>query len=362
MEYAIIKNAVDEQELNSLDTLEEKYNKIIKLGIVAKTTKKIGDLVPDNIKDLKNELGNTLSDQVLFTNVMKVVEESFSKVEEVASKYSISEEQIIKRINKKIDSPINELEDICWLRSYELSKVVDSYKTQDVAGLEGAGTGFMGIPGLPFNLALSTFLYFRAVQSVAMFYGYDVKNNPDELVIAGDVLKRALNPSEDRDDVPDENSDVISKILVVGKMEALKQASKKSWTTMASQGGIPLLLTQIRALGHNSAKKALEKAGKEGLEHSIFKDILTYIGKRLPKKFIPKLATGVGVIFCSYSDGKQMKRVLDYADIFYQKRFILEKEYRMKQTKKYKKKLLLRIGIISAILLFILVILFLIIK
>ena len=84
---------------------------------------------------------------------------------------------------------------------------------------------------------------------------------------------------------------------------------------MASKGGIPLLLTQIRALGHNSAKKALEKAGKSGLEHSVFKDALTQIGKKLPKKAIPKLAMGVGALFSSLIDGKQMKNVLDYADI-----------------------------------------------
>lgn len=41
--------------------------------------------------------------------------------------------------------------------------------------IEGGGTGAFGFWGLPFNLVLSTFLYFRAVQSIAMFYGYDVK-------------------------------------------------------------------------------------------------------------------------------------------------------------------------------------------
>ena len=108
-------------------------------------------------------------------------------------------------------------------------KIVNSYKAQDVAlaSAEGAGTGVFGFAGLPFNIVLSTFLYFRAVQSIAMFYGYDVKNNPDELALAGDVLKKALNPTEIDEDSDDVNLNVISKILIVSKAEVVKQTSKK---------------------------------------------------------------------------------------------------------------------------------------
>lgn len=41
---------------------------------------------------------------------------------------------------------------------------------------------------MPFNLGLSTFLYYREVQSVAMYYGYDIKNDTAELVIANEYL------------------------------------------------------------------------------------------------------------------------------------------------------------------------------
>lgn len=357
--YAIVKTSIDEQELNALDILEEKYNKIIEPGIISKTTKKIGDLVPENVKNLKNELGNNVSEKELFIKMMKLVDDGFSKVEETAAKYSLSEDQVLKKINKKTNNKISKLEDICWLKSYDIAKIVNSYKAQDVAlaSAEGAGTGVFGFAGLPFNIVLSTFLYFRAVQSIAMFYGYDVKNNPDELALAGDVLKKALNPTEIDEDSDDVNLNVISKILIVSKAEVVKQTSKKTWTEMASKGGIPLLLTQIRALGHNSAKKALEKAGRSGLEHSVFKDALTQIGKKLPKKAIPKLAMGVGALFSSLIDGKQMKNVLDYADIFYQKRFILEKEYRIKQTSKYKNLLYIKIGIIVFIIILAIVLL-----
>ena len=342
--YDIEKYSVNDKEIDMLDVLDEKYYKIIKPGIIAKTTKKIGEFVPEKIKDYKDELGNLISDNEIFIEMMKLVDNGFNKIEAIASKYSITEEQIVKRINKSGDYNISKLDDICWLRAYDLSKIVNSYKMQDIAiaSIEGAGTGAAGFAGLPFNLVLSTFLYFRAVQTIAMFYGYDIKNNPDELAIAGDVLKKALNPSQENEESDDVNLNFINKV------------SKKTWSEMASKGGIPLLLTQIRALGHNSAQKALEKAGKSGLEHSIFKDVLTQIGKKLPKKVIPKLAVGVSALFSSLIDGKQMKKVLDYADIFYQKRFILEKKYRIRHTSKYRNMVFIIIGIVLLIIVFVL--------
>ena len=40
-----------------------------------------------------------------------------------------------------------------------------------------------------------------------------------------------------------------------------------------------------------------------------------------------------GAIIGGFMDTSQMKRVLDYADIFYHKRFILEKEIRVEKLK-----------------------------
>ena len=62
-----------------------------------------------------------------------------------------------------------------------------------IALVEGGGTGAAGFWGLPANLALSMFIYFCVVQSVAMFYGYDVKDGPTgELDIASEVFQGAL--------------------------------------------------------------------------------------------------------------------------------------------------------------------------
>ena len=213
-------------------------------------------------------------------------------------------------------------------RSYDISKLVSKYKTQDlgVAAIEGGVTGYFGFAGLPFNLVLSTFLYYRAVQSIAMYYGYDVKNNPEELEIAGAVFMNVLSP---KSQAPNEVGEIVSKIMLMTELTATKQLSKKTWEEMAKHGGIPLLLCQMRALANTAAKKALEKAGKKGLEESLFKQIFEQIGKKLSKNVIGKSIPAIGGAIGALFDTAQMSAVLTYADIFYNKRYLAEKEVRI---------------------------------
>lgn len=86
--------------------------------------------------------------------------------------------------------------------------------------VEGGSTGCFGFAGLPFNLVLSIFLYYRAVQSIAMFYGYDIKNDPSELVIASDVFMNALSPNSQG---TNEMTGIIGKIMVMTELTAVKQ-------------------------------------------------------------------------------------------------------------------------------------------
>ena len=108
---------------------------------------------------------------------MKVIGNGFDAIEEQAARFSVNEKQILTKIKKHSTCDITRLDEICLVRSYDLAKLVNTYKGQDTfaAAIEGGGTGAFGFWGLPFNIVLSTFLYFRAVQSIAMFYGYDVK-------------------------------------------------------------------------------------------------------------------------------------------------------------------------------------------
>lgn len=320
---------VDKKEETSLEVLTKRYNKLIEPNMISKAGVKIGELIPDKVKQIGSNVKDTITEAELFAQCMKVVVEGFHILEKQAAKMTISENSIIKKINKSLkENEITELKEICLARSYDISKSVSVYKMQDLgwALTEGGVTGYFGFVGLPFNLVLSVFLYYRAVQSIAMFYGYDVKNDSAELVIASEVFMCALSPSSSG---TNEISSIIGKVMLLTEMTAVKQTTKKTWSEMAARGGIGLVLTQMRALANNSAKKALEKSGKKGLENTLFKEIYKQMGKKLTKKSIGKAIPIAGAVISALFDVSQMNTILEYADIFYNKRYILEKEERV---------------------------------
>ena len=80
--------------------------------------------------------------------------------------------------------------------------------------------------------------------------------------------------------------------------------------------------------GQRTAKRALEKAGEAGLENAMFRGVFEQIGKRLTQQAVKKAVPVVSAAIGAFFDTAQMNKVLDYADVFYQKRFILEKGMR----------------------------------
>ena len=327
--YNIPVPVVNKKEQESLDVLTTRYDKLIEPSKIAKIGKKAGELVPEKIKTWGKELGISISEQQLYAQMMDLVGKGFRTIEEQAARFSVSEKQIVAKINKNSTVQITNIEEICLVRSYDISRTLSNNKWKDifVAAVEGTGTGAAGMVGIPFNIVLSTFLYFRAVQSIAMFYGYDVKNDSAELVIASEVFSHALSPANN--DVNNEMNGIIGKIMVTSQAVTVKQMSKKTWAEMASHGGVPLLLTQIRALANKTAQKALEKAGQKGLENTLFKEVFEQIGKKLTKNVIGKSVPYFSAVFSALVDTAQMNQVLEFADIFYQKRFIMEKENRI---------------------------------
>lgn len=327
--YSIPNPIVNQRESEALKSLTAKYDKLITPSKTAQFGEKVKEHIPKEIIALGNTIGSSLSEQKLYNQMMKIIESGFKAVEERAAKFSISEKDILNRVNKySTDLQIGSLNEISLLRSYDLAKLVNKYKNQDIvfAFAEGAGTGAIGFWGLPFNIVLSTFLYFRAVQSIAMFYGYDVKSDSSELDIASKVFTKALNPNGEMND---EVTNIIGKFMLMSEAGIVKQTAKKTWTDMAARGGLPLLLTQMRALAHKSAEKALKNAGAKGLESSLFKKSFELIGKKLTLKAIGKMIPVVSAAIGALIDTAQMNKILEFADIFYQKRFILEKEYRI---------------------------------
>ena len=327
--HVVPEPLINKKEEESLKKLTERYEKLTKPTVLAKAGKKVGELMPTAVKKAGKVAKETVTEAELFRQCMKVVADGFGIIEKNAAKYTVSEAAIVKKINAITENnEITCIDEICLARGYDVARIVSKYKTKDLALalLEGGTTGAFGFAGLPFNLVFSTFLYYRAVQSVAMFYGYDVKNDSAELVIAGDVFMNALSPNSQG---VNEVSNIIAKIMVMSEITAVKQVTKKSWEEIIKRGGVGLLLAQMRALANKAAQKALEKAGQKGLEESVFKSVFEQIGKKLSKKAIGKAVPVVGAVIGGLFDTAQMNTVIDYADIFYNKRFLLEKGVRI---------------------------------
>ena len=328
-QYILPEPITDLKEENSLEQLTKRYEKMIEPSKLSKLGTKVIGVVPDKIRNIGTDVINSISEKELYMQSMKIVADGFKIVEEQASKLTISEDSILKEVNKiVINNNITNLSEICLARGYMISKLVSSYKTKDIslAFVEGGVTGIFGFAGLPFNLVLSTFLYYRAVQSVAMYYGYDVKNDAEELIISSEVFMNAISPERS-----DANgiTDIIGKVMLISKATGVKQTAKKTWSEMASKGGVELLITQMRALAHKSAKTALEKTGNKGLEQSIFKGVFEQIGRKLALKTVQRAVPVISGLISACFDTAQMNKVLEYADVFYNKRYILEKQYRI---------------------------------
>lgn len=329
-EYNLPMPIVDKRELKLLDDLTEKYNRLIQPSKINKLRKKIETILPTKIKEKGQELTDNITAIEIYEKTMSLIADGFKIVEEQAAKLTISENDIIEKINKvEEENDINKIDEICFARSYDIAKIVNSSKDRQkiIALIEGGSTGVAGFAGIPFNLVLSNLIYFRSVQLIAIYYGFDVKNNASELVIASQVFAKALSPKQDN--INNELNGIIGKIMVMTQATAVKQTAKKTWTDMATRGGTTLLLAQMRALANKTAQKALENAGKKGLEKSVFKDVFEQIGRKLTLKTIEKSVPIVSALLGALIDTSQINKVIEYADIFYHKRFIMEKEERI---------------------------------
>ena len=321
------------RELGELEVLTEQYEKMVSPSKLKQLADKAGSRVPENLRaavvDAVDELASEIQQQELYAQVMKQVVDGFKIIEEQAAKYSVTEAQIVEAANATLEGvTIRSIDELFMLRSFEVAKIAAGENGRHLllAATEGAVTGAPGFAGLPFNIVFSMFLYYRAVQSVAMMYGFNVKDDPAELVIAGDVFSNAMAPSAGS---ADGMTTAIGKLMLVAEMEGVKQTAKKGWTAMATRGGAAMLIVQIRALANAAARKAIENAGKKSLENSVFKNVLEQIGKNITQKSLGKAVPVFGGVVGALFDVSQMNRVLQYANIFYHKRFIIEKRERI---------------------------------
>ena len=315
-EYILPDPIIDDRECEEIDSLAKRYKKMTSPGILAKAGRKADELTPAPVKEIAGKVSDIardtfedLAEQELMAAAIKKAADGFGELEKQAAKASVSKEHVIQCVNAgKQAQKVSDISQICLLRAYDVAAVSAKERPQHmgIALAEGGGTGAIGFWGLPANIALSMLVYFRAVQSVAMFYGYDVKEDPAELIIASEVFQRAMSPCPKGNPATD----------YIGKVE---------------KGGAALAIAQMRALANKAAQKALENGGKKAIEAGVFKKTLTQIGQKLTLKNVGRLVPVVGAGFGAFFDTAQMNSILDFADLFYHKRFIVEKEQRVQR-------------------------------
>lgn len=323
---------LDKREEALLVTLTEKYNKLLKPNFISKSLKslqsKITDVTPSVIKDAINNGLKSLSEADLWNQVMKIAADGFMILEGLASKYTINEEQLLRKYQKK-DPSIDSFEKIKTMRSYIIEKHVNSLDLETYAStiIPSAATGAGGFFGLAPNLVISTFVQFRTVQLIAMHYGYNVKDSSDELEYAGAVLTSILSSGS----IPDEGgvNEIIMKMMAQAELSSLRSALQKSSVTysqMAANGGLQKLYVQIRAITNQAAVNALNKAQVKGIENQALRKILEAISKKMTQQTGAKSVPIASALISVLIDTHQITKVKNIANVIYHKRFLLDKE------------------------------------
>lgn len=334
MEEGVI-SFLDQKEIELLDTLTQEYEKFIEPGTVIKqltrTKDKVSGLLPEKVKKITTDSLKKASDWVVIQKVIESAGKGFGTVQENTARVTFDKSKIVHYLGDDTYQ-ISEFEQICRLRSYHIEGIaLNNRKLLDlpVAFAGGGVTGFFGLWGVPFNLAYTFFMYYRSVQAVALYYGYDVIDDPRELEFASSVTVTCLSPHLESNNIQNLGS-IIGKMMFATNVTTLKESlSKLTYTQMAERGGAELLYVQIRALANSQAKKALEKAGKEGAEAGIFKNLLEQIGRRMGKETGKKAVPVLGAIIGSLSDTHTMNKIIKGANLIYHKRFLFEKNIRV---------------------------------
>ena len=157
--YNVPKVIIDEKERKLLDTLTKRYQKLITPGPIKKTIYKVSsktnEIIPTSVKDLGEKVKGKINEQELIQKSLEILGSNFQKIQEFAAKYTVSEALIYQSVNKiSKENIIEKLDEICLLRAYDLSKVIDKYKIADISAalVQGAGLGAAGFIGLPLIL------------------------------------------------------------------------------------------------------------------------------------------------------------------------------------------------------------------
>ena len=331
--FCVPNPIIDAREENLLKSLTQDYKKFTSPGFISKGATAVGKgiakIIPKRFKGSFKGAATRMSELKLIKQAIEHAGKGFVELTKHTSRFTLSHDSIVNCLNTS-GCCIDQFEQVCSVRSYNIEQQLSKRNYGDMlaACAEGAVTGAPGLIGLPFNIVLSFFLFFRAVQGSALFYGYDIKGDPRELEFASEVTIKCLSPNSD--DGAKNLGGLIGKMMFSTNATVLRQAlSQKTYTEMAKRGGAELLYVQIRALANKAAEQAIKNASREGIEAGIFRKMLEQVAKRLPKEAGKKAIPFVGAIVGGLSDTYYMSRIVHGSNLIYHKRFLFEKEHRV---------------------------------
>lgn len=324
---------LDEREERLLKTVTAEYEEFVTPGAVSRNVQKLRakakKALPESVASKAEEIKGRFSELELMKKALEKAGKGFAEITKQAARFTVDPEKVVSEL-RDAGVSLDRYQHVQAVRSYQVQPLVsDDLKERVMAFLEGAATGALGFPGIVPNIALSFFLYFRATQNVALYYGYDVRNDPREMEIASEVTMQSLSPS--KEESAGTLSGFLGKMMMAAEVSALRKSLKQAtYEQMARKGGAELVYVQIRALANKAAKKALDRAGQEGIEAGIFRKMLQQLGEQMPKRVgqraVPILGGLIGGAFDTYYMGK----VLQGANLIYHKRFLIEKEERVR--------------------------------
>jgi hypothetical protein len=203
------------------------------------------------------------------------------------AQWSVQKETIYSEFRKAGHDGIKKESDVFDIKLEDVDKIVGwlDAKYKGIALAEGAGTGALGLPGIPADLVALISLNLRAIGEYATYYGFNV-NSQEERLFAMNVLGLASSPTD------------------------------------ASKG---LAMAQLVRIAQDVAKKRTWKELEKHAFVQVFQQIAKAIGIRLTKaklsQVIPVAGAAVGGGFNAYFTSK----VCEAAYYLYRERFLAHK-------------------------------------
>jgi hypothetical protein len=198
-DFQIPEPVLNVREEDLLHKITEDYNNFASPGPITKGMSKVragvGKIIPESVKSRTKRTGQKVAETKYIQKAAEIAAKGFVELTKHASRFTTNPDNVVIALNEN-GCELDNYQQVCAIRSYHIEPLVThNYRDRALALAEGAATGAPGFLGIPFNLAISFFLYFRATQNIALHYGYDIQNDPRELEIASEVTMTSLAPN-----------------------------------------------------------------------------------------------------------------------------------------------------------------------